>query len=143
MLGWNYTKGLSQNIHLLCRLPRKVSTSTYLCLDLISAYADRSRRILIASIRNMGTCPCPRCLIPLNRVHNMGTTRDMAQRVSLARVDNEQRRYTVTAARRVIYDKKYQVNSAAVEKMLRPTSLVPNIVRRITLYSKLQLLTTK
>jgi hypothetical protein len=41
-------------------------------------------RILLASIRNLGCCPCLRCLIPLDRVPNMGMRRDMAQRMSLA-----------------------------------------------------------
>ena len=86
-------------------------------------------RILIASIRNLGACPCPRCLIPLNRVHNLGMSRDMIQRRTLARVDDINRRYKVLAARRVIYEKHYQINSAAVEGLLRDESLVPTLVR--------------
>jgi hypothetical protein len=54
--------------------------------------------------------------------------RDMAQCVTLARVDDNQRRFRVAAARRLIYEKNLQVNSAAVENLLRKTSLVPNVV---------------
>jgi hypothetical protein len=85
-------------------------------------------RILIASIRNLGLCPCPRCLIPLNRVHNLGMSRDMSQRKTLARVDDIHRRSKITAARRVIYEKNYQVDSAGVENLLQEESWVPNAV---------------
>jgi hypothetical protein len=86
-------------------------------------------RILIAGIRNLGVCPCPRCLIPKSRVHNIGTATDMRQRKSLLRVDDIHRRNKVFAARRVIYEKQYQVNSKAVERMLQTESWVPNLVR--------------
>jgi hypothetical protein len=85
-------------------------------------------RILIASIRNLGLCPCPRCLIPLNRVHNLGMVRDMNQRKTLARVDDIHRQSKITAARRVIYEKHYQVDSTAVENLLQEESWVPNEV---------------
>ena len=85
-------------------------------------------RILIASIRNRGRCPCPRCLIPLNRVHNIGMARDMAQRVTMPRVDDSQRRTRVSAAREIIYDKNMQVNCAAVEQLLQDMSWVPTAV---------------
>ena len=82
-------------------------------------------RILIASIRNLGNRPCPRCLIPLSHVHNMGMARDMIQRETMARVDDIHRRTSVNAARRVIYEKNFQVNSTGVENMLQDMSLVP------------------
>jgi hypothetical protein len=55
-------------------------------------------------------------------------TRDTSQRKTLARIDDLNRRGLVIAARRVIYEKHYQVNSAAVEAMLRKASWVPNAV---------------
>jgi hypothetical protein len=87
-----------------------------------------SIRILIATIRNLGMWPCPRCQIPLNRVHNMGMARDMLQRETMARVDDMQRRHAVNAAQRVIYKKNFLVNGALVERMLQDTSLVPTAV---------------
>ena len=90
--------------------------------------SNACHRILIASIRNLGVCPCPRCLISLNRVHNLGMVRDMTQRRTLARVDDNHRRGKVLAARRVIYEKNYQVNSAAVEAILQKESWVPTVV---------------
>jgi hypothetical protein len=85
-------------------------------------------RILLASIRNLGSCPCPRCLIPLSRAHNVGMVTDMAQRTRLARIDDNHRKIRVTTARRLIYDKQHRVNSAAVENLLKEESLVPTSV---------------
>jgi hypothetical protein len=86
-------------------------------------------RILIACIRNLGHCPCPRCLIPLDRVNNMGMRQDMTQRETLARVDDTDRRNRVATAREHIYEKNYLVHGAAVERLLQKDSLVPTTVR--------------
>lgn len=85
-------------------------------------------RILIATIRNLGRCPCPRCLITIDRVQNLGMARDMRQRETMAREDNIRRRNLIDAARKVIYERNFRVNSAGVEKMLRDMSLVPTVV---------------
>ncbi|KIM83849.1 hypothetical protein PILCRDRAFT_68884 [Piloderma croceum F 1598] len=87
--------------------------------------ADYPKKILIVSIHNLGKCPCPHCLIPLNCVCNLGMARDMTQRDTMARVDNVQRHSRIEAVQRLIYEKNFMVNSAAVEKILRDTSLVP------------------
>ena len=55
----------------------------------------------------------------------MGMTRDMAQRTSLARVDDLKRHGIVKAARRIIYEKNYMINTEAVEHLLQEDSLVP------------------
>jgi len=85
-------------------------------------------RIIIASIRDLGSCPCPRCLIPFSLVPDMGTANDMKLRKSLARVDNEERRHKVQMARQLIYNKRYVVNSKVVEGILKKESLVPTTV---------------
>ena len=85
-------------------------------------------RILIASIRNLGRCPCPRCLIPLDRVTKMGMRQDMAQRRTLARIDDVKRRNRVETAREKIYEKGYVVGSRVVEDLLQEDSLVPTAV---------------
>lgn len=54
--------------------------------------------------------------------------RDMKQRETLARVDDEGRRNKVRVAREIIYDKQYAVNSPAVERILKEESLVPTLV---------------
>ena len=87
-------------------------------------------RILLASIRNLGRCPCPRCLIPMDRVRNMGMPRDMTQRKSksLVRIDNVQRRSRVEAAREAIYVKNSAIDGVAVQNLLKEDSLVPTAV---------------
>jgi len=85
-------------------------------------------RILLASIRNLGCCPCPRCRVPLDHAHYFGMARDRSQRVSLARIDDQERRSKVASARRLIYESKKRVDSAAVERLLKENSLVPSTV---------------
>ena len=50
---------------------------------------------------------------------------NMKQRKSRARVDDAHRQCIVAAARRIIYEKNYAVNSEAVENLLKEESLVP------------------
>jgi hypothetical protein len=76
----------------------------------------------------MGACPCPRCLIPKDHIHLVGTKRDMRQRITLARVDNLQRQAKITAAREMIYERNWAVDSAPVQRLLKPESLVPTEV---------------
>jgi hypothetical protein len=59
----------------------------------------------------------------------MGMRRDMTQRETLIRVDDLSRRNRVASAREIIYEKKYAVDSTAVENILRVDSLVPTVVR--------------
>jgi hypothetical protein len=89
-------------------------------------------RILLAGIRNLGRCPCPRCLVPLSQIHNIGTARDMLIRSNSLRIDDAKRKSVISSARRIIYDRCHSVKSTAVEELLKPLSLVPNKVCRDT-----------
>lgn len=89
-----------------------------------TAYSYITIRVLLASLRDKGCCPCPRCLMPLNKVHNLGTATDMKQRQTLARVDNEDRRNKVQTARSIIYERGYAVKNDASEAILKDESLV-------------------
>jgi hypothetical protein len=88
-----------------------------------------ANRVLIANIRNLGACLCPRCLIPKDRVHNLASQKDMLQRHLSARKDDEERRKKVVDARRFIYEQQYVVNALQVEMLLKNESLVPTKVR--------------
>jgi hypothetical protein len=66
----------------------------------------------------------------------MGMARDMQQRSTLACVDNMRRCNLVDVARRVIYEKNFRMNSAAIENMLQDTLLVPTAVRVHLVISK-------
>src|ERR1700709_2669254 len=97
---------------------------SYRALNNIDSYFSR---VLIATVRHLGGCPCPRCLIPKGRIQNMGRPRDRQQRETLARND-EQRGIMVSSARSLIYEKDFAVGSAAVERILKPQSWVPTSV---------------
>lgn len=85
-------------------------------------------RILVASIRNLGKCPCPRCKILLSDVHELGTDEDTRNRQLLVRRDGPDRVERVQAARELIYEANYAVTTPQVEALLRGDSLVPTSV---------------
>ncbi|TFK27536.1 hypothetical protein FA15DRAFT_549397, partial [Coprinopsis marcescibilis] len=87
--------------------------------------ADYLEKIVIATIRNLGKCPCPRCLIPLDEVHNLGTVQDRNRRATWRRRDTDNRRDKVEAARNLIYSGFRSVNSSFVEARLSAQSWVP------------------
>jgi hypothetical protein len=58
----------------------------------------------------------------------MGMPLDMKQRVTLARIDNQERRWKIATARDIIYNKNYAVDTDNVEALLQPQSLVPTSV---------------
>lgn len=93
-------------------------------------------RIILASIRDKGICPCPRCLVPKSTIRNLGTANDRRLRETLLRSDNAKRRSEISSARRIIYEENYMVNSAAVEKILKRESLVPNLVISLSALKK-------
>lgn len=82
----------------------------------------------MATIRNLGGCPCPRCLIPKSRVQNLGSSLDIKQRKTLERKDDSSRQSKITISRSLIYDRGYGVRSNAVENLLKEHSLVPTSV---------------
>src|ERR1700710_1585152 len=81
-------------------------------------------RALLATIRNLGGCPCPRCLIPKSRVQNLGLSLDIKQRKTLERKDDSSRQSKITISRSLIYDRGYGVRSNAVENLLKEHLLV-------------------
>jgi len=76
-------------------------------------------RIIIVGLRNLGHCPCPWCLIPMDHVPNIGMPRDMLQHVSLVHVNDVKRRIRVKAACEAIYEHNHRVGGVAVEKLLK------------------------
>lgn len=56
------------------------------------------------------------------------------KRVSLARVDNRDRRRNIEMARSRIYKDKYRVNCKDVEDILKGESLVPTSVRHLYMH---------
>lgn len=82
-------------------------------------------RVLLATIRDKGSCPCPRCLVTKSKLDRLGTHRDDSARLSEFR---EFMAYKVAAARRAIYDLAKSIRSTVVEDLLKGFSGVPTTV---------------
>ena len=80
-------------------------------------------RVLIAGIRSLGKHPCPRCLVPLDSVHDLGTEQDMRWRIEHARHDDSDYRETLATARSNLYDKRYALDGEYVKGLLGGLSL--------------------
>jgi hypothetical protein len=83
-------------------------------------------RVLLATVRDKGLCPCPRCLVRKVDIDKVGQKRDSRDRITKARTYLGD---TIRTARRFIYDLGFNIDSAAVEQVLKPQSLVPTLVR--------------
>ncbi|KAJ3517693.1 hypothetical protein NMY22_g13906 [Coprinellus aureogranulatus] len=87
--------------------------------------ADYPEKIILASIKNLGSCPCTRCSIKLKHTHRLGMISDRKNRSRLARVDDESRRDAVSKAREWIYTSNYSVTNERVVNLLKDLSFVP------------------
>lgn len=85
-------------------------------------------RVLIAGIKFLGRCPCPRCLVEKSDLPKMGMVRDMRCRIKKTRVDDDDRRRHIAAARRLIFEKGAAVNSERVKALLDQFSYAPTFV---------------
>lgn len=86
------------------------------------------KRVLLATTRYLGGCPCPTCFIKKEHISGLGTTID-DQRRSHLRADNERRQAKVNRARKYIFDKGRGANSTYVNDLLQEDSWTPTRVR--------------
>ncbi|KZO91740.1 hypothetical protein CALVIDRAFT_547161 [Calocera viscosa TUFC12733] len=86
--------------------------------------ADYPEKTLIATIRDMGLCPCPRCLLPLKRVGHMGMPRDRQFRTQHVRVDTHGRRFDIAQARVNILQGGFVVGTSRNDSLLKIHSWV-------------------
>lgn len=93
-------------------------------LDLYQYYIYR---VLLACVRNLGHCPCPRCLIKGEYINGLGTKVDRQRRAKLRKCDR-QYQAKIEDARKIIYEKGYVVNSKAVDQVIGSESLTPSRV---------------
>jgi hypothetical protein len=84
--------------------------------------ADYPEKVLLATIRNKGSCPCPRCLVTKSKLDGLGTYRDNLARLNKFR---ECMADKVAAARRAVYDLAKSIRSTVVEDLLKGFSGVP------------------
>jgi len=84
-------------------------------------------RVLIATIRDKGLYPCPRCLLPKSSFNHLGLLSDLKERLSHAQT---YLRKVICDARRKIYELGKPIKGTAVEGILKDKSLVPTLVRQ-------------
>ena len=129
VLWWCGEMFLSTSLHLFQWLFREVNLCSYLHLYLAHIIIYR---VLIATIKNKGKCPCPHCLIPKEWFPNLGSCQNQQQHSMLARVDDNSRWAKVEGSRRLIYEKHYALDGKAVNELLKDQSLVPTMVSAIS-----------
>ncbi|KAG8989787.1 hypothetical protein FRB90_002072 [Tulasnella sp. 427] len=86
--------------------------------------ADYPEKVLIATIRNLGNCPCPLCLVQRDNIYLLGTAQDQQTRTEAARKDDVDRRRQVDLARDIIYKQGYAPGNEHSEHFLKRDSLV-------------------
>jgi hypothetical protein len=91
-------------------------------------------RILLANIKFLGQCPCPRCLVKKVDVPKMGTKPDMHNREVTVRVDDNARQWSIKRARQLIFQMGARINGKRIRNILDPQSLVPTRVSFKFLY---------
>jgi hypothetical protein len=57
----------------------------YVSFAFLMTHSHPEFRVLLATIRDKGYCPCPRCLIPKKSFDKMGLIHDLRARISTAR----------------------------------------------------------
>ncbi|KDQ32506.1 hypothetical protein PLEOSDRAFT_1012017, partial [Pleurotus ostreatus PC15] len=83
--------------------------------------ADYPEKVLIATIRDKGMCPCPRCLVSKAALDKMGLRRDRTMRETLRRIPMN----LVERARNFIYRTALPIGGAAVNNLLKASSSIP------------------
>ncbi|KAF7307484.1 hypothetical protein MIND_00542900 [Mycena indigotica] len=86
--------------------------------------ADYPEKVLLATIRSFGGCPCPRCFIQKGQIMETGTVNDMKRRSNI-RVEDHARRSTIESARAAIFGNGNAVAGSAIDKMLKAQSWAP------------------
>jgi len=84
--------------------------------------------VLVATIKDFGSHPCPRCLVTTDKIHAIGREDDRKRREELRRCDNIERRKKVDEAREWLYDKGYAITGDKVDGLLKDESMVPTKV---------------
>lgn len=82
-------------------------------------------RVLLATIRDKGSCPCPWCLVPKVDFHHVGLLSDMSQRISKVR---SYLREKIATAWATIYNTGAPIKGSVPEAHLKEKSLVPTFV---------------
>ena len=102
--------------------PEKYVLSPITLFDLISHLLIR---VLLATIRDNGLFPCPRCLVSKSALHMLGCPDDIATRIGKTRTFLAG---LVKKARKLIYKDAKAINGKKVDDLLKDFSGVPTVV---------------
>nr|GAT45954.1 predicted protein [Mycena chlorophos] len=91
---------------------------------LLTYSADYPEKVLLATIKSLGGCPCHRCFIPKDKIHDLGTKADVKRRQNV-RQDVPHWRSIVNIARDFIYRLGRKVTGTNVDALLKAKSWVP------------------
>ena len=91
-------------------------------------------RTLISCIKFLAKCMCPRCLSAKSKISEVGSKRDMRNRVKLGRIDSDARRFDIEIVRRMLFEKGINITSVKIDRVLGPTSTVPTRVNIVSFY---------
>ncbi|KAF9464233.1 hypothetical protein BDZ94DRAFT_1216685 [Collybia nuda] len=86
--------------------------------------ADYPEKVIIATVRNRGICPCPRCCIPMKDCDKIGWISDIKGRLGRGRTYMAD---LVSNGRDRIYRLGHGISSKGVEGVLKPFSLLPTV----------------
>jgi hypothetical protein len=88
-------------------------------------------RTLLACIKFLAQCPCPRCLTLKSKIGDLGKKVDRRRRERYVREDSHWLWSTITMVRDWLYRKGVNITSKHVKDNLGPRSLVPTLVSTI------------
>ncbi|KAI0701452.1 hypothetical protein C8T65DRAFT_788248 [Cerioporus squamosus] len=86
--------------------------------------ADYPEKVLIAALKPLARCLCPRCLTEKTEVSEAGTAADEERRTSKRRADDAATHSKIRRARELIF-RGYSLTSKRVKKLLEDQSLNP------------------
>ncbi|KAI0309441.1 hypothetical protein OF83DRAFT_65518 [Amylostereum chailletii] len=87
--------------------------------------ADYPEKVILATIKALANCPCPRCLVEKHQVIRMGMKSDIRLRKTKAWHDDDTRKKAVNHARQLMFASGLAITSTRVQDWMKPLSLVP------------------
>lgn len=109
-------------------IPRTTLRSTLFSLGTPTPTNVACYRVLLATIRDKGNCPCPKCLIPKSNFARLGLLSDLAVRTTKI---CEYFLDLIVAAHDTIYKQGVPIKGSVPEHYLKPFSLVPTFVSEL------------
>ncbi|KAF9554492.1 hypothetical protein CPC08DRAFT_727124 [Agrocybe pediades] len=86
---------------------------------------DYPEKVLVACMKYLTHCMCPRCTSKKALISQIGSKLDMRRRVKLKRIDNDYRLYDIGVVRKMMFEDGISITSKKIKDILEPTSAVP------------------